>query len=116
MKGSKRDDTALINGVMERTANKYSAVIVASKRARRLNEGAKAVVKSNAAKPTTVAMEEIAAGKIVSGPALPGLKKAEIEEGESLLSSDSDSPAIGTIETAIIDKSDDDSAKDEKDK
>ena len=116
MKGSKRDDTALINGVMEKTSNKYAAVIVASKRARIINEGARAVVKSNAAKPTTIAMEEIAAGKIVSGPAVPKLGKAEIEESESLLPSDSDSPAIESAETVIIDESDDDSAEDEEDK
>ena len=84
MKGSKRDDTALINGVMEKTANKYAAVIVASKRARRLNEGAKAVIKSNAAKPTTVAMEEIAAGRVIAGPVVPPLGKADIIESESL--------------------------------
>lgn len=44
--------------------NVYKLVIVASKRVRQLNEGSPKLVETNSGKPTTIALEEIAAGKI----------------------------------------------------
>ncbi len=59
-----KDDTTLINGVMNRIRNKYLAVIVASKRARVLTDGLTPSVKTGSAKPTTMALEEIASGEV----------------------------------------------------
>lgn len=44
--------------------NVYKLVIVASKRVRQLNEGSPKLVETNSGKPMTIALEEIAAGKI----------------------------------------------------
>ena len=49
---------------MGRVENKYALVIVAAKRARQLKEGALPMVEVDSANPVTVALEEIAAGKI----------------------------------------------------
>jgi DNA-directed RNA polymerase subunit omega len=40
-------------------------VIVAAKRARQLKEGAPPLTRSNSANPLTVALEEVAAGKVI---------------------------------------------------
>ncbi len=44
--------------------NVYKLVIVASKRVRQLNEGSPKLVETNSRKATTIALEEIAVGKI----------------------------------------------------
>jgi DNA-directed RNA polymerase omega subunit len=59
-----KDDTTLINGIMNRIPNKYMAVIVASRRARAITDGLTPSVKTGATKPTTMALEEIASGGI----------------------------------------------------
>jgi len=85
-----KDDTTLINEVLDRIPNKYMAVIVASKRARAINdETARPLVRTSATKPTTVALEEVAVEAVVPGPASPGIEAAEEEEKELLPSSDS---------------------------
>jgi len=66
-----KDDVSLINEVLEKIPNKYMAMMVSSKRARELNVGIRPLVKVDAAKPTTIAMYEIASGFIVPGPAKP---------------------------------------------
>jgi DNA-directed RNA polymerase omega subunit len=80
-----KDDTTLINKVLERIPNKYLAVIIASKRARTINdETARPLIKAGAAKPTTISLDEIATGLIVPGPAMPEIEAAEQEEKEQL--------------------------------
>lgn len=59
-----KDDTELINGVMNRIPNKYMAVIIASKRARVLTDGLAPSVKTGSTKPTTISLEEIASGEV----------------------------------------------------
>ena len=96
-----RDETSLASGVIEKIPNKYMAVIVCSRRARALNDGARPLVKAGATKPTTVAMEEIAEGVVV-----PGIGRPEIEatdEGQELLPSPSDTE--GKLEV-ILDSED----------
>jgi len=58
------DEVTLINRVMQRIPNKYMAMIVAAKRAKELNQGARPLVKVDVAKPTTTALYEIAEGFI----------------------------------------------------
>ena len=74
-----KDNTTLINEVMDRIPNKYMAVIVASKRARAINDGKRPLVKTGSSKPTTSALAEIAAGVIVPEP-----KSLEIEAVEEI--------------------------------
>lgn len=57
--------------------SKYALVIVAAKRARQLKDPAiQPLVRSNSRNPLTVALEEIAAGKVIPAP--------ENETGEEL--------------------------------
>ena len=82
-----KDDATLISEVLEKIPNKYLAVIVASKRARAINEGFKSLVKTDATKPTTVALEEIAARLIIPGPVIPAIEEAKSEEEKEPLPS-----------------------------
>jgi len=85
-----KDDTTLINKVLEQIPNKYMAVIVGSKRARAVNdETVRPLVKTSATKPTTIALEEISAGAIVPGPAMPEIEAPKETEEELLPSPDS---------------------------
>lgn len=69
-----KDNITLINKVLEKIPNKYMAMIVAAKRAKELNRGIKPLIKSDAVKPTTIALYEIANGFIK-----PGLDKISKE-------------------------------------
>ncbi len=92
MKENVKNDTTLLNEVLEKIPNKYMAVIAASKRAKAINEGARPLIRVGV-KPTTIAMGEIAAGLIVLVPAKPELPEVQTEEAELLPSPDNDSPA-----------------------
>lgn len=84
-----KDDTTLINEVLEKVPNKYKAVIVASKRAKAINdETVRPLVRASAKKPTTIALEEIAAGLVADSEARPELEAAEKKEKELLTSPD----------------------------
>jgi len=78
-----KDEITLLNEVMNRIPNKYMAMIVAAKRAKELNQGAKPLVKIDAEKPTTVALSEIAAGLIEP-------KVGKVDKEILLIDSDSD--------------------------
>lgn len=53
-----------LEALLDRVSNKYALVIVAAKRARQLKDGALPMVDIDSASPVTIALEEIAAGKI----------------------------------------------------
>jgi len=53
-----------LEALLDRVESKYALVIVAAKRARQLKEGALPLVDVDSGNPVTVALEEIAAGKI----------------------------------------------------
>ena len=53
-----------IDELMERVDSRYALVIVAAKRARQINRGAPGRVESKHKKPTSHALEEIAAAKV----------------------------------------------------
>ncbi|KRT78042.1 MAG: DNA-directed RNA polymerase subunit omega, DNA-directed RNA polymerase subunit omega [Armatimonadetes bacterium CSP1-3] len=53
-----------LEALLDRVESKYALVIVAAKRARQLKEGALPLVDVDSSNPVTVALEEIAAGKI----------------------------------------------------
>lgn len=72
-----KDDSTLISEVLKKIPNKYLAVVVASKRARAINDGARPLVKSSARKTTTMALEEISEGIVA-----PRSEKPEIEEAK----------------------------------
>lgn len=49
----------------ERVDSRYTLVVLAAKRARQILEGAKPQVEVNSEKPVTIALQEIAADKII---------------------------------------------------
>ena len=49
---------------LNKVSNRYLLVVLAAKRARQINRGAAARVESRHKKPTSVALEEIAAAKV----------------------------------------------------
>ena len=49
---------------LDKVSNRYMLVVLASKRARQINRGAAARVVSKHNKPTSMALEEIAAAKV----------------------------------------------------
>lgn len=53
---------------LEKIANRYLLVVLAAKRSRQLNRGAQPQVESKRRKWTTVALEEVIAGKIQPKP------------------------------------------------
>jgi DNA-directed RNA polymerase subunit omega len=53
-----------LEDLMDKVDSKYRLVIITAKRSRQLNQGAAPTVQSKAYKPTYVALEEMAAGKI----------------------------------------------------
>lgn len=88
-----RDDKSLGSDVFEKIPNKYMAVVVASKRAKALNDGARPLIKMGQAKPTTIAMEEIAAGLVI--PTDEKQEVAEVEaEKKDLLPAPEDLPVV----------------------
>jgi DNA-directed RNA polymerase subunit omega len=50
--------------LLDRVDNKYALVIIASKRARQLKEGSLPMVDIDSANPVSVALEEVATGKV----------------------------------------------------
>jgi len=76
--------------------SKYALVIVAAKRARQLKEGARRFVDSRSTNPLTVALEEIAAGRIIP---------LQIGEPEQLPKSLPPTPVLtGLVATSIEDE------------
>lgn len=53
-----------LEGALNKVSNRYLLVVLAAKRARQLNRGAPPRVESHHKKPTSSALEEIAAAKV----------------------------------------------------
>jgi DNA-directed RNA polymerase subunit omega len=52
----------------ERVGSKYALVILAAKRARQLKEGLPPLIRGSSANPLTIALEEVASGKVTALP------------------------------------------------
>ncbi len=63
-----------LDSLLSKVDSKYSLVVVAAKRARRLMEGGEKKVDSRSDKPVTIALEEIAADKVKFGRPNAGIK------------------------------------------
>lgn len=53
-----------LESALEKASNRYLLVVLAAKRARQLNRGAVPQIESRHRKPTSIALEEIAQGKV----------------------------------------------------
>ena len=94
-----KDDLVLINQVLDRIPNKYMATAVASKRAKEINMGIRPLVNTDAVKPTTIALYEIAAGAIVPGP---------LRSDRELIASETDKSEVIRTNDLIIDDTEED--------
>jgi DNA-directed RNA polymerase subunit omega len=54
--------------LQNRVGSKYALVIVAAKRARLIKEGNPPLLRASTPNPLTVALEEVAAGKVIPSP------------------------------------------------
>jgi len=61
----------------------YRYILVAARRARQLQSGARPLVETQTRKPCKIAREEIRAGKIKYS--IPGTEKSEVEKASELL-------------------------------
>ncbi len=52
----------------ERVGSKYALVILSAKRARQLKEGLPPLIRASSGNPLTIALEEVASGKVVALP------------------------------------------------
>jgi DNA-directed RNA polymerase subunit omega len=58
--------TTTVNTVDPKVGNRYSLVVLAAKRAKQIKEGAPLLIETESTNPLTVALEEIAAGKVTA--------------------------------------------------
>ena len=73
-----------INKLASKFRSRYELVVLASKRARELVDGARPLVRVNSKNPLDIALAEIAAGKIKARRIRSSAKVEEIRPGESM--------------------------------
>ena len=69
--------------IEEKVGSRYSLVVLAAKRAKQIKEGAPVLIETASTNPLTIALEEIAAGKVTVGEAPPVEPKAIVHEETS---------------------------------
>jgi len=69
--------------IEEKVGSRYSLVVLAAKRAKQIKEGAPVLIETASTNPLTIALEEIAAGKVTVGEALPVETPALAQEESS---------------------------------
>ncbi|HEY8394166.1 MAG TPA: DNA-directed RNA polymerase subunit omega [Thermaerobacter sp.] len=63
-----------LDELLTKVDSKYTLVVLAARRARQLVDGAEPVIEPTASKPVTIALEELAAGKLQYVPGKAGIK------------------------------------------
>jgi len=93
--------------------SRYSLVVLAAKRAKQIKEGAPVLIDTASTNPLTIALEEIAAGKVTVGEAAPveapALEQEETSTASSTAAHFAPDVAVGGDDEADDDSSDDDS-------
>jgi DNA-directed RNA polymerase subunit omega len=70
--------------IEERVGSRYSLVVLAAKRAKQIKEGAPVLIETLSTNPLTVAMEEIAAGKVTVSQAEVAPVEAQEASGSTV--------------------------------
>jgi DNA-directed RNA polymerase subunit omega len=69
--------------IEDMVGSRYSLVVIAAKRAKQIKEGAPILIETASTNPLTIALEEIAAGKVTaSAPELTPTPKPADQDGE----------------------------------
>jgi len=97
--------------IEEKVGSRYSLVVLAAKRAKQIKEGAPVLIETASTNPLTIALEEIAAGKVTVGEA-PPVETPALEQEES---STAPSPIANIISDLSSDVPDVDDEGDEDD-
>jgi DNA-directed RNA polymerase subunit omega len=83
------------DALKERVRNRYSLVVLASKRAKQIKEGAPALIDTSSTNSLTIALEEIAAGKVSYSE---HQEVAEDDESPSLVADMPDLQALAALD------------------
>jgi DNA-directed RNA polymerase subunit omega len=66
--------------IEDKIASRYSLVVLAAKRAKQIKEGSPALIETASTNPLTVALEEIAAGKVTIATSILGHSAIDDDE------------------------------------
>lgn len=83
--------------IEQKVGSRYSLVVLAAKRAKQIKEGAPVLIETASTNPLTIALEEIAAGKVTVGEAIPVETPALAQEETSISTSTIPSPIASII-------------------
>jgi DNA-directed RNA polymerase subunit omega len=81
--------------IEEKVGSRYSLVVLAAKRAKQIKEGAPVLIETASTNPLTIALEEIAAGKVTVGEAAPVAETPALEQEETTPSITGIAPELG---------------------
>lgn len=84
--------------IEDRVGSRYSLVVLAAKRAKQIKEGSPYLIDTLSTNPLTVALEEIAAGKVTI--AVSSISEDGNASGTAVLGSDSSSTELLSDETS----------------
>jgi DNA-directed RNA polymerase subunit omega len=97
--------------IEDRVGSRYSLVVLAAKRAKQIKEGSPVLIDTLSTNPLTIALEEIAAGKVTIQVA-PAIIPGAVESSDS----DDSFEDVAAFDAVAAGKSDDeDDAEDESD-
>jgi DNA-directed RNA polymerase subunit omega len=83
--------------IEDKVGSRYSLVVLAAKRAKQIKEGSPVLIETASTNPLTIALEEIAAGKVTIAPASAAVAALpEDQETSDILTNDDTSIPAGT--------------------
>ena len=92
------------DAIERQVSNRYSLVVLSAKRAKQIKEGAPVLIDTDSTNPLTIALEEIAAGKVTiapdTGDVVPVAPKAALPEAASVPDSADTNGGTDTDEAA----------------
>jgi len=83
--------------IEQMVGSRYSLVVIAAKRAKQIKEGSPVLIETASTNPLTIALEEIAAGKVTVGEAILVEPPALAQEESSTAASTAPSPIASII-------------------
>lgn len=83
--------------IEDKVGSRYSLVVLAAKRAKQIKEGSPVLIETASTNPLTIALEEIAAGKVTIAPASAAVAALpDDQETSDILTNDDTSIPAGT--------------------